>query len=670
MLDFQIKEDTLSMTHSEVTIQITPDSLPSTPCWMAEVAVFAQVLSHTGILQSIQEQVRFARARFGQYDLIDFVVVLLGYAISGEPTLQAFYERLSPFAEAFMALFDRKQLPHRSTLSRFLAALDEATVEALRSLFLKDLLARTPLPSPGELCDRTGACWLVMDVDGTRATVRQRALPQGETLPAPQRRFADVCAPGYTGRKRGEVVRTRTVVVQAHTHQFLATFGGAGNGDYRGELLRAIEVISSYATPLAFSLPQVLLRLDGLYGDGAPLLDVVGAGLGMIARSRDYSLLALEEVKQVLSRPPAQVSIHPESGMSRALYDCPAVPLTPTGPRVRLLVATHSAPGSAPPVGIEREGTVYELFVSTLASPAFLPSDVLDLYLHRGSFETVLADEDCEQDSDRWYSHTPCGQEFGQILAQWVWNLRLELGQKLSPKALHTTEFAPAVAGEPAPFVEPVLAEKPMPPVQYGPAQWARPSFTGGFPGSAFTLQADGTLRCPADRPLYPQERRPERDGSLRVLYAARIGHCRCCPLRAQCQESRESVKPRRVSAVLWPLQTILSEASPPLQASPQTLPLAPVLWKDWPRCGLRRAWLKVIRSETLRLTSGPRAAPVAREPTVVFTRPQRAHWRLSWAQRLARNARPPGASPLIVTLHGLPATFAQAFGFDLLATA
>jgi hypothetical protein len=643
---------------------------------MGEVAAFAQVLSHTGILKTIQDQVRFSRARFGQYDLIDFVVVLIGYAVSGEPTLLAFYERLSPFAETFMALFGRQRLPHRSTLSRFLAALDEATVEALRTLFLKDLLARSPFASSGEMCDRTGQSWVVMDVDGTRASARQRALPHGETLPAPHRRFDRVCAPGYTGRKRGEVVRTRTVVVQAHTHQFLGTFGGPGNGDYRGELLRAIQLIRSYATKLAFPLAQVLLRLDGLYGDGAPLIDVVGAGLGMIARSRDYSLLGLEVVKQALSRPPHQVSIHPESGMTRALYDCPAVPLAPSGPCVRLVVATHSATSSPVPVGLERDGTVYELFISTLPSPALLSSDVLDLYLHRGSFETVLADEDEEQDSDRWYSHTPCGQEFGQILAQWVWNLRLELGQKLSPSELRTTEFAkamalePLLAIEPAPFVEPAPAEKPPPQVQYGPPQWARPSFTGGFPGSAFTPQPDGTLRCPADRPLYPQERRPERDGSLRVLYAARIGHCRCCPLRAQCQERSESVKPRRVSAVLWPLESVLSDASPPLEDPPEALPLAPVVWKDWPRCRLRRAWLKIIRSETVRLTSGATLAPVPAEPSAVFTRAQRAHWRLCWAQRLARNARPSDASPLLVTLHGLPVTFAQSFGFDLLAIA
>ena len=119
------------ITHASVTIQITPEPSPSTPSWMGEVAAFAQVLSHMGILKAIQEQVRFARARFGTYDLIDFAVVLIGYILSGEPTLLAFYERLAPFAEAYMALFGRNQLPHRSTLSRFLAALDQPTVEAL-----------------------------------------------------------------------------------------------------------------------------------------------------------------------------------------------------------------------------------------------------------------------------------------------------------------------------------------------------------------------------------------------------------------------------------------------------------------------------------------------------------------------------------------------------------
>ena len=357
------------------------------------------------------------------------------------------------------------------------------------------------------------------------------------------------------------------------------------------------------------------------------------------------------------------------SGMTRELYDCLAVPLTPAGPKVRLVVATHGTTSSPLKVGVERDGTVYELFVSTLASPAFTCADVLDLYLHRGSFETVLADEDVEQDADRWYSHTPCGQEFCQILAQWVWNLRLELGQKLSPSQLRTTEFAPAVVFEPTPAVEPACSEKQTPQVQYASPQWARPSFTGGFPGSAFTLQADGTLRCPANRPLYPQERRPERDGSLRVLYAARIGHCRSCSLRSQCQESRSSLKPRRVSAVFWPLSDTLSACSPPL---PEPPPLSPVVWRDWPRCRLWRQWLKLIRREMVTFSWGPpqTAQQTAQPREEVVTRAKRAHYRLSWQERLARNAFPSDAPTLTVTLHGLPPTFVAFFGFALQAVA
>jgi hypothetical protein len=43
------------------------------------------------------------------------------------------------------------------------------------------------------------------------------------------------------------------------------------------------------------------------------------------------------------------------------------------------------------------------------------------------------------------------------------------------------------------------------------------------------------------------------------------------------------------------------------------------------------------------------------------MTRAQRAHWRLSCSERLVRKARPATASQLMLTLHGLAATFANA---------
>src|SRR5260221_7495043 len=131
-----------SIADGSVIIQTSSESVPSTPSWFGEVALIVGYLRRQGVLTKISERVRFARRRFGHYEVIDFLAVLFGYAISGEHTLEAFYARLHPFAVPFMALFDRDQLPARSTLSRFLAALTEAPVEAVRTLFFDDLLSR------------------------------------------------------------------------------------------------------------------------------------------------------------------------------------------------------------------------------------------------------------------------------------------------------------------------------------------------------------------------------------------------------------------------------------------------------------------------------------------------------------------------------------------------
>ena len=225
-----------TIAYSPVNIQTSAQSVPSIPAWFGEITVMAHYLQHQGVLAAIEEQVRFARRRFGRYEVIDFVAVLFGYAASSERTLEGFYERMEPWADTFMALFGRDRLPARSTLSCFLAALDQAAVESLRSLILKDLLARPLVKEehPGGLWDRQGNHFLVFDVDGTREAARQRALPKTADRPVPQRRLRPLCAPGYTGRKRGEIVRTRTTVLQAHTHQWIATFGNPGNGGSTG----------------------------------------------------------------------------------------------------------------------------------------------------------------------------------------------------------------------------------------------------------------------------------------------------------------------------------------------------------------------------------------------------------------------------------------------------
>ena len=300
----------MGMAASPVSIQVISRSEPSTPSWFGEVALIVEHLRKQGVLAKICERVRFARRRFGQYEVIDFLAVLLGYAISGERTLETFYERLQPFAVPFMALFEREQLPARSTLSRFLAALPMESVEALRSLFLDDLLARplTKERQRGELLDRAGRQWEVFDIDGTREAARQRALPKTEDLPPAQRRLDEVCAPGYTGRKRGEIVRTRTVVSQAHSSQWLGSFGNRGNGEYRKDLSVALFVIRRYLVANGQPQTRALLRLDGLYGTGAVITDL--DGLCFVMRGKDYAVLDHPTIQARLHLPPDMKSVH------------------------------------------------------------------------------------------------------------------------------------------------------------------------------------------------------------------------------------------------------------------------------------------------------------------------------------------------------------------------
>jgi len=360
-----------SHADATVTIQTSAEAVLSPPSWFGEVVLLARYLKQQGVLEAINERVRFARRRFGRYKVIDFLVVLFGYAISGERTLEAFYQRLQPFADPFMALFGCDRQPVRSTLSRFLAALTSEPVDALRSLFLDDLLSR-PLSKEkqtGGLADRAGNTWVVFDFDGTRKAARKPALPQTEALPPPFRRLDDVCAPGYTGRKRGQVVRTRTVISQAHSFQWLGSFGNQGNGSYRTELRQALASITRYLTAHQLLQERALLRLDGQYGTGAVLSDL--AGFSFVTRGKEYSVLDHPLVQARLHLPPDQLQQRPESQVVRSLYDCPEIPVGPEGVLCRVVVATHPTSKKKSSVGVTRSGVVYELFFTTLPQSAF-----------------------------------------------------------------------------------------------------------------------------------------------------------------------------------------------------------------------------------------------------------------------------------------------------------
>jgi len=300
-----------------------------------------------------------------------------------------------------------------------------------------------------------------------------------------------------------------------------------------------------------------------------------------------------------------------------------------------------------PTIGMTRAGVVYELFFSNLPQQGFTACDVVELYLHRGAFEPTLADEDIEQDPDRWCSHSAWGQECWQLVSQWVWDLRLELGHILSPTPLRVTEFAPALPEQSAQVATHPASVAPA--SGYGPPTTATAWKTDRFTGQDFPRQPDGTLRCPAGQSLRAHEHRRESDGSLRVVYAASIRSCRPCPLRDQCQwNGNDTSKPRQVSILLHPL----------------VVGNGPLLWRDWSRRVHRRACMHFLSHQRVEISLLPGATAARGNTDVLLSRAQRAHSRLSWETRFARNARSPVADQVTIRLFGVPERFALFLDF------
>jgi hypothetical protein len=88
----------------------------------------------------------------------------------------------------------------------------------------------------------------------------------------------------------------------------------------------------------------------------------------------------------------------------------------------------------------------------------------------------------------------------------------------------------------------------------------------------------------------------------------------------------------------------------------------APVLWRDWSRRVHRHACMQLLRNPrvTVQVEPGDAIPIVIAAP---LSRAERAHARLSWDKRLARNARAPSEARPTITLFGVPDTFAACLG-------
>ena len=84
-----------------------------------------------------------------------------------------------------------------------------------------------------------------------------------------------------------------------HTRQWVGTYAGKGNGDYRGELASALRAITTYLKHFAFPPEMALVRLDGQYGDATVIAQLILAGVYSVPRGRRYQLLEHPQMRAV-----------------------------------------------------------------------------------------------------------------------------------------------------------------------------------------------------------------------------------------------------------------------------------------------------------------------------------------------------------------------------------
>jgi hypothetical protein len=182
----------------------------------------------------------------------------------------------------------------------------------------------------------------------------------------------------------------------------------------------------------------------------------------------------------------------------------------------------------------------------------------------------------------------------------------------------------------------------------YGPLELAQDSgpARGRLAGQAFAVLEDGTLRCPAEKILRPQERRTLSDGSVRIVYRAKKGDCRSCRLAPECLGRHASgAQPRRVSAIRKRIMQPMS-SQPPSDGAPEA-PEQPteqheLLWGDISGHRIRHEFATRLRRQRISITAptDDRCSATSDGAVGIWTRAERAHRRVSWAGRLARNQR------------------------------
>jgi hypothetical protein len=658
------------------------------PAWARRGAVVLLWMLQAGILEWVGQTLRFARV-MGRYSAVDYFA-FAAYTF-GSPEHRSFHqfaEDARPYRERLAGVLEREAFPVQPTACRYFRDVPIAVAQAVADGLLQRTFCGTwaDWRESGAVRDRQGHGWQVFDFDYKHVGIRQRALPEGDDLPDPQRLGAASARPGYTGRHRGEVVQNHGILVHRGSAQCLRVEVQAGNSSMAVGLPGCLAAIEHVCARDGLAVEDTLVVLDGEGRRRACLEELAAAALNFITRCDQYDRLDDPALQRHLNAGEWYRVRDSGSGPTRYAIDIGDVPIrvleaggTSREVRLRLVLSRFRPQSDHPGAGRTLGEQHWELFVCRLSRKAFGPEDVVALYMGRGSVENQYACADRELNLGHVYCEEPGGQLLALAIGLAVWNVEIWLGERQRPTP-HPLPLQLAGGAKPERSAAPLFPAAAPPAGDAGAARTAAPAEPQGQAGASFpdlsaskgaarareVAAATDWSRLPRFQPgaefvwdaqrqalvcAAGQELKPfslmRAAGHLNLRLVAPLGPCGTCHRLSRCANTTRAPAFRREVKIRLPGPPAQPGHQPCSPASPSTGPFFPRVAPSpagpyklasssrFPATARRHFASLCLHSEIhVLLHTLPPPLQTADQIDQL-----RSHRRLTWTERFARNA-------------------------------
>ena len=658
------------------------------PAWATPFALAIRALDAMGLLEQAPEHIRFSRqGGFHPFDVALFLLCHFLTHAGGSPRSgqRSFSGLCRGWASQLAALAGRERWATQATVSRCLAGAGRCDLVGLARWLLGEGSALGPvLRHPAsQYRDACGHPHVVLDYDPTVIALRKRGLPMGPDLPVPIARATAVAAPGYSGRKRGEVQIAAHVLSHAGTGTWSHIEFEAGN-PHPADVADRVALSALEVARLAQLPPdRTVIRVDGGGDVTAAYRALRKRGLIPLVRMARYTLLQSDYAAALFRQGPWLPVRDSGSGPRREALDLGDYTLDSvadeqegahTPMRTRVVVSRYAAEAKHG-AGYMMDGYHYEMFGTALSYEGWPAGEVVKCYFERAAIENRFAQLDAETDVLRVYCNKLPGQNFATLMGLWAFNLKVALGAKSLktlgevPEQLPRSD-EPGPVAVPAPSVEqPAVAsvsqpraEQPAPADRHGQEQpeqtiaqaiaqlpWLR--IARKHPGWKWN---GARLLCPAGHPAAFGGVIVQGRGKY-ARFVVPSTCCFACPQRSACTKSLNPGYTRQIhipGADALPPGTRLGKHKlqsqwnttvtaqrllpPPLTVQGRLQPQVPLLLP----ATLRQQWTALAAACRVEVLAPPSPRPPPRNPHVAQSQAERQHRRQTWAQRLTRNAR------------------------------